>query len=93
MKPGYVYIMTNKRHTVLYVGCTSNIVRRVKEHREHKHKGSFTDKYNCEHCVYFEVLPDYLSAIKRENQMKKMRRSDKIALINDRNPEWKDLVF
>ena len=85
--------MTNKRHTVLYVGCTSNIVRRVKEHREHKYKGSFTDKYNCEHCVYFEPLPDYLTAIKRENQLKNMRRSEKIALINDRNPEWKDLVF
>lgn len=93
MKPGYVYIMTNKRHTVLYVGCTSNIVRRVKEHREHKYKGSFTDKYNCEHCVYFEPLPDYLTAIKRENQLKNMRRSEKIALINDRNPERKDLVF
>ena len=92
MKPGYTYIMTNKRHTVLYTGCTSDIVRRAREHRTHRHKGSFSDKYNCEYCVYFEVLPDYMSAIKRENQIKNMRRSEKIALINAVNPEWKDLM-
>ena len=92
MKPGYIYIMTNKRHTVLYAGCTSDIIRRVAEHKQHKHKGSFTDKYNCEHCVYYETLPDYLSAIKRENQIKNMRRADKIGLINTMNPEWNDLI-
>lgn len=84
--------MTNKRHTVLYTGCTSDIVRQVTEHKRHKYKGSFTDKYNCEHCVNYETLPNYLSAIKRENQMKDMRRADKIALINAMNPEWKDLI-
>ena len=92
MKPGYTYIITNKRHTVLYAGCRSDIIRRVAEHKQHKHKGSFTDKYNCEHCVYYETLPDYLSAIKRENQIKNMRRADKIALINAMNPEWNDLI-
>lgn len=92
MKPGYIYIMTNKRHTVLYVGCTNNLVRRVTQHKTHYYKNSFTDKYNCEYCVYYEQLPNYVSAIKRENRLKNMRRSEKIALINERNPEWKELV-
>ena len=84
--------MTNKWNTVLYTGCTSDIVKRVKEHKQHKHKGSFTDKYNCEKCVYYEVLPDYISAIHRENRIKNMRRAEKIALINSTNPEWRELV-
>ena len=92
MKPAYTYIMTNKRHTVLYVGCTNNLVRRVRQHKTHYYKGSFTDRYNCEHCVYYEVLPDYRSAIRRENQLKNMRRSKKLSLINALNPEWRELV-
>ena len=92
MRPGYTYIMTNKWNTVLYTGCTSDIVKRVKEHKQHKYKGSFTDKYNCEKCVYYEVLPDYISAIHRENRIKNMRRAEKIALINSANPEWRELV-
>ena len=92
MRPGYIYIMTNKWNTVLYTGCTSDIVKRVKEHKQHKYKGSFTDKYNCEKCVYYEVLPDYISAIHRENLIKNMRRAEKIALINSANPEWRELV-
>jgi len=92
MKSGYTYIMTNKRHTVLYVGCTIDLAWRVAQHKSHFYKGSFTDRYNCEQCVYYESFPDYKSAIRRENQMKNMRRSEKIALIEAVNPEWKELV-
>ena len=92
MKSGFAYIMTNKHHNVLYVGCTVDIIKRVTQHKRHFYKGSFTDRYNCEYCVYFKSFPDYNSAIHRENQMKNMRRAEKIALINTRNPEWKELV-
>ena len=92
MKSGFTYIMTNKRHTALYTGCTSDIVKRVTQHKNHYFKGSFSDKYNCEYCVYFEEFPYITSAIKREKQIKNMSRNKKIALINERNPEWKELV-
>ena len=92
MKSGYTYIMTNKHHNVLYTGCTVDLVRRVAQHKSHYYKGSFTDRYNCEYCVYYEEFPDYNAAIRRENQIKNMKRSEKLALINGRNPEWKELV-
>ncbi len=92
MKSGFTYIMTNKHHNVLYVGCTVDLVKRVSQHKRHFYKGAFTDHYNCEYCVYFEEFSDYNSSIKRENQMKNMKREKKIALINERNPEWKELV-
>ncbi|MBR6063630.1 MAG: GIY-YIG nuclease family protein [Bacteroidales bacterium] len=92
MKSGYTYIMTNKYHNVLYTGCTVDIIKRVTQHKKHYYKGSFSDRYNCEYCVYFEEFPDYNSAIQRENQLKNMTRSEKLTLINNRNPEWKELV-
>ena len=66
MKSGYTYIMTNKHHNVLYVGCTVDIVKRVAQHKRHFYKGSFTDRYNCEYCVYFFISPSasYLHARK-----------------------------
>jgi putative endonuclease len=88
---GYVYIMTNKHKNVLYVGVTSTIRSRIKEHKEHFHKGSFTDRYNCEYLVYFEVIEGIENAIKREKQLKAGSRQKKIDLINSINPEWKDL--
>ena len=84
--------MTNKRRNVLYVGCTVDLVKRVKQHKSHYYKNSFTDKYNCEYCVFYEKFSDYNSAIKRENRLKNMRRSEKIALINAQNPDWKEVV-
>ena len=84
--------MTNKHHNVLYTGCTTDIVRRVVQHKNHFYKGSFSDRYNCEYCVYFEEFLDYASAIKRENQIKNMSRIEKLNLINSLNPEWKELV-
>ena len=92
MKQGYTYIMTNKRHNVLYTGCTSDIIKRVSQHKNHYFKGSFTDRYNCEYCIYFEDFPSISNAIKREKQIKNMSRNEKLALINKRNPEWKELV-
>ena len=92
MKSGYAYIMTNKYHNALYTGSTVDIVKRVAQHKNHHYKGSFSDRYNCEYCVYFEEFPDYNSAIQRENEIKNMKRAEKIKLINDINPEWKELV-
>jgi len=88
---GFVYIMTNKHKNVLYVGVTSTIAARIKEHKEHKHKGSFSDKYNCEYLVYYEVIEGITNAIKREKQLKAGSRQKKIDLIISLNPEWKDL--
>jgi putative endonuclease len=92
MKSGYAYIMTNKNHNVFYTGSTVDIINRVSQHKRHYFKGSFSDRYNCEYCVYFEAFPDYVSAIHRENEIKNMSRNEKIELINSRNPEWKELV-
>ena len=92
MKFAYTYIMTNMSHSSLYTGCTNDLVRRVWEHKNHKYKGSFSDRYNCQICIYFEEFENYQSAIDRENKIKNMSRAEKEALINAKNPEWKELV-
>jgi len=92
VKSGYVYIMTNKHHNVLYVGCTKDIVKRVIQHKNHYFKNSFTDKYNCEYCVYYEEFSNFSASITREKQMKNMSRQEKLDLIKKRNPEWEELV-
>ena len=92
MKSAYTYIMTNKNHTTLYTGCTNDLIRRVGEHKRHYYKGSFTDKYKCEYCVYYEEYDRYQTAINRENAIKHMTRKQKEDLINNLNPEWKELV-
>ena len=92
MRYAYTYIMTNKSHSTLYTGCTNDLVRRVWEHKTHHYKGSFTDRYNCEYCVYYEELTSYQAAIDRENAIKHMKREEKIRLIENKNPEWKELV-
>ena len=89
---GYVYMMTNKNKTVLYVGVTNNLVRRVEEHKTHFVKGSFTDRYNCEYCIYFEEFSNIIAAIQREKVIKKMSRQNKEKLINALNPEWKEMI-
>jgi len=87
-----VYIMTNKNHTTLYTGVTNNLVRRVTEHKSHLIKG-FTDRYNLEVLVYYEVTEDINAAIFREKQIKGGSRNKKILLIESMNPEWDDLFF
>ncbi len=85
-----VYIMTNKRNTVLYTGITNDLKRRVYEHKA-KLAGGFTKRYNINKLVYYEVSGDVEGAILREKQIKGGSRAKKIALINSMNPEWKDL--
>ncbi len=89
-KQGYVYILTNKVNTVLYTGVTSNLVKRIYEHKN-KLVPSFTNSYNVSKLVYYEVYPSILSAIEREKQIKGKKRVYKEALINEFNPEWIDL--
>jgi len=89
-KQYYIYIMTNKGNTVLYTGVTSDLKRRVYEHRE-KQVDGFTKKYNITKLVYYEVFEDIDSAISREKQIKGGSRQKKIELINSMNKEWRDL--
>lgn len=86
-----VYITTNSRHTVLYVGVTNNLKKRVYQHKKKALKG-FTNKYNIDKLVYFELYEDAITAIKREKTLKNLLRRKKIALINSFNPLWKDLA-
>jgi putative endonuclease len=88
---GCVYIMTNYNKTVLYVGVTSDLKYRIYQHKHHLYKNSFTDKYNLTYCIYYEIFHRIEEAIAREKQIKKYRREKKDALINEINPEWKDL--
>jgi len=86
----YVYVMTNNRNTVLYVGVTNDLIRRVYEHKE-KLADGFTKKYNVVKLVYYEVFDDIENAILREKQIKAGSRHKKVRLINDTNREWRDL--
>jgi len=89
-KQYYVYILTNKNNTVLYTGVTSNLKRRVYEHRE-KLVAGFTKSYNISKLVYFEVYEDSENAILREKQIKAGSRQNKIDLVNVFNEDWRDL--
>ena len=89
-KQYYVYIMTNKHHTVLYTGVTNDVKRRAYEHRT-KQKGGFTSRYNCTQLVYYQVAEDINAAIEREKQIKGGSRQKKLDLIGEMNPEWRDL--
>jgi len=90
-KGGYIYILTNKNHTVLYTGVTSNLGIRIQQHRTGHFENAFTSKYNVTCLVYFEVFDNIIAAIAREKQLKAGSRQKKIDLINRLNPEWKDL--
>ena len=86
----YVYIMTNKRNTVLYTGVTNDLKIRVYEHKE-KLADGFAKKYNITKLVHYEVSEDIESAILREKQIKAGSRQKKIDLVNSQNKEWADL--
>jgi len=88
-----VYILTNKNHTVLYTGGSSNLKMRVCQHKEKADPKSFTARYNVDHLVYYEQFFDIGEAIAREKQIKAGNRQKKIDLINKFNPEWRDLYF
>jgi len=88
---GYFYIMTNAYNTVLYCGATTDLYKRVQEHKNKVFKNSFTLKYNIDKLVYFESFSVAGDAFKREKQIKAGSRKKKIDLIVRLNPEWKDL--
>ena len=90
-RPGYIYIMTNKTHTTLYIGVTSDLIKRVYEHRATLVEG-FTKRYNLTRLVYYEVCDEIETAIVREKQLKAGSRAKKLQLINGMNPTWKDLT-
>ena len=91
MNTYYVYILANPYHTVLYVGVTNNLARRVAEHKAGAVEG-FTKKYNVSKLVYFETSPSIRQAIEREKQLKGGSRVKKLALIQELNPSWHDLA-
>jgi len=86
----YVYILTNKSDKVIYIGVTNNLERRRFEHKNKLVEG-FAKKYNLTKLVYYEITNDVRSTIGREKQLKNWHRDWKINLINQLNPEWKDL--
>ncbi|RKX24722.1 MAG: GIY-YIG nuclease family protein [Candidatus Zixiibacteriota bacterium] len=90
MKTAFVYIMASGKNGTLYVGVTTDLVRRVSEHMSDLRRG-FTQKYGIHRLVYYEPCDDIYKAICREKQLKKWNRSWKIRLIRRFNPEWTDL--
>lgn len=86
----YVYLLANKHNNVLYTRVTNNLMRRVYEHKN-KMVAGFTQKYNVDRLVYFEVCSGIVVAIEREKQIKGWSRKKKLDLINTLNPEWNDL--
>ena len=90
MKNYYVYILTNWNNKVMYVGVTSDLQRRLYEHKN-KLADGFTSKYNVHKLVYFEQTTDVKAAIGREKQLKGWLRQRKNELVETTNPDWKDL--
>lgn len=92
MKAGWVYVMANRRNGTIYVGVTSQLAGRVWQHREREVEG-FTKANGCTRLVWFEAHDDLHDARRREVQIKAWKRSWKIRLIEENNPEWRDLWF
>jgi putative endonuclease len=90
VKTYYVYIMTSRKNGTLYIGVTNDIARRAYEHREGLLPG-FTKRYAVKLLVHIEPFDDIRSAIQREKNLKKWPRAWKIALIEETNPDWRDL--
>ena len=89
-KQYYVYILASRKNGTLYVGVTSDLVRRIWEHKNKAVKG-FTSKYGVDRLVYYEIFDDTENAIKREKRLKEYKRQWKIDLIEKKNLEWEDL--
>jgi putative endonuclease len=90
MKTYYVYILTNWNDKVMYIGVTSDLEKRLYQHKN-KMAAGFTQKYNVHKLVYVEHTNDVRSAIEREKEIKKWRREKKNRLVESKNPEWKDI--
>lgn len=92
MKNYYVYILANKPKGVLYIGRTESLAKRISDHKNSAVSG-FTQKYNVKVLVHFETYNNAEDAAQREKRMKSWKRDWKINLIEENNPEWKDLYF
>ena len=90
-KGGTVYIITNKHKTTLYVGVTSDIRARLREHIDKKNPNSFSARYNLAYLVFMEHFSSIEEAIERDKQLKKKKRANKDKLISEQNPNWEDL--
>lgn len=90
-KGGFIYVLTNKLKTVLYIGVTSNLRARLWEHTHRENQNSFTDQYNVTYLVYYEWFDSIIAAIEREKQLKRWSRTKKIALVKVKNSEWRFL--
>jgi len=91
MKPGFVYIVTNKYNNTYYVGVTSNLPKRILEHIEKRYENSFSARYNLNKLVYYEQFQIIGDAIAREKQLKAGSRAKKVTLIQNMNPNWINL--
>jgi len=89
-KTSYVYILASGRYGTLYIGVTSDLIKRTWQHKERFTEG-FAKKYHVKQLVWYEVHDDVQSAITREKQIKKWNRAWKIQLIQENNPHWRDL--
>ena len=90
MREYYLYIMASGRNGTLYIGITSDLIKRVWEHKTYVVKG-FTSKYNVTQLVYYEIYEDVNEAIEREKNMKAWKRKWKLRVIEEVNPNWDDL--
>ncbi len=86
----FVYILASKRNGILYVGVTSDLIRRIGEHKSNQLRG-FTQRYNVHILVWFAETNDIVEAIKKEKQLKAWKRLWKLRLIEESNPDWNDL--
>ena len=86
----YIYILASQKNGTLYIGVTSNLIKRIYEHKNSL-SDSFTKKYHVKDLVYYEILTDITSAIEREKQLKSWKRAWKITLIEKENYDWNDL--
>ena len=87
---GFIYILTNKNNTTLYIGVTENLLKRIFEHKQ-KNIDGFSKKYNLTKLIYYEFFENIILAIEREKQLKNWHRDWKLNLIRKSNPEFRDL--
>jgi len=89
----YIYILASKRNGTLYIGVTNSLFNRTYRHKLKANPNSFTARHNVTKLVYYEIYQYIQEAIKREKQLKKLTRAEKIDLIEKENPTWRDLFY
>ena len=92
MKDFYTYILSSKRNGTLYIGVTSDLIKRIWEHKNNIYEG-FSKKYSIHNLVYYEIHSTFESAVTREKKLKGWKRKWKLELIEKENPHWKDLYL